>query len=99
MIELLLGHGFELLADLLGAFWIEELATFESLFDGALEIFERVRIELAELHVGIVEAALQKEIGESAHQVFGGEAEVVTGVAGVMNAFHRLIPFIAKPKS
>ena len=45
-------------------------------------------VELAELHVRIVEPAFEKEIREGAQQILGAEAEVVAGVAAIEDGFH-----------
>ena len=50
-----------------------------------LQIFEGVLVPLAERHVLCVEAALQQEIGERLQQIFGVDAEIFAGVAGVAN--------------
>ena len=42
-----------------------------------------------ELHVGIVEAALEKEIGERLHQILGIDAEIFPGVFGKLDPLHR----------
>jgi len=51
------------LADLFGAFLVEKVAALERFLNRALERIERVLVELAELHVGIVEAAFEEEVG------------------------------------
>ena len=53
-----------------------------------LEIFERVLVPLAELHGRILKTAFEEKIGQRFHQVFGAEAEIVTGVARVADRLH-----------
>jgi hypothetical protein len=78
-----------LLTDLLGALGIEHLAALERLLDGPLQLLQRVLVPLAEPHVGIVEAAFEKEVGQRLQQVLGAEAvKGVLDVFGVFNKFH-----------
>ena len=58
----------------------------------SLQVFERVLIELAELHVGVVEAAFEEEIRKGLHQVFGAEAEVLAGIARIAIPISLVIP-------
>jgi len=60
------------------------------------ERFERILIK-RKLAVGVLETALQKEVGERFHEVFGGEAEVLFGKLRVTYGPHKsveLLPFL-----
>ena len=69
---------------------VEELALFERLLDGLLQVLERVLVPLAEVHVLSVEAAFEEEIGERLQQVLGADAEVLAGVPRVVIHFMTL---------
>ena len=71
MFALLRRHLLQPLAHLLELLRVEQLAAFERVLDRLLQIFERVLVHLGKLHVGIVEAALQEEIGQRAQQILG----------------------------
>ena len=60
----------------------EKLPAFERLLNGPFEIFEALLIPLGELHVRIVEAALEEEIGQRLHQIVGIDAEIVAVIFG-----------------
>ena len=80
LVHLLRRQVLEALHHLLEAVVVEQLALFERLLDGLLQIFERVLVQLAEGHVLGVEAAFQQEIGERLQQILGVDAEVLAGV-------------------
>ena len=67
---------------------VEHLALLERPLYGVLQVLERVLVPLAEAHVLVLESALQEEIRESLQQIFGAEAEVVTGVFGIADPLH-----------
>src|SRR5205085_1068468 len=69
-------------------FVAEELAALERLLDSAFQVLERMLVELAEAHVLRVEAALQKVVGKRAQQVFGIDAEILSGIARVFDPLH-----------
>ncbi len=63
LLHLLGGESLQLLHHLLELLVAEHLPTFEGLLDGALQLLERMLVELAEAHALGVEAALQEIVG------------------------------------
>jgi len=59
-----------LLPDTFGAILVEQVALFKRLLNCFLQILERVLIPLAELHVRVLEPALEKKVGEGFEQIF-----------------------------
>ena len=58
----------------------KQFAAFERLLDGPLQVFEVCSIPLRELHVGVVKAAFEEEIGQRLHQILRVDAEIVAGI-------------------
>jgi hypothetical protein len=70
---------------------VEQLALFERLLDGVLEIFEVCSFHSLKGMYWIVEAASQEEIGQRLQQILGVDAEIFAGVFGVLDLFTKPI--------
>jgi hypothetical protein len=88
LVHLFRRHTLKRFLDALGLARIEHLALLERPLNSVLQIFECVLVPLAEAHVLVLKAALEKKVRERLQQVFGAEPEVVTGVFGVTDPLH-----------
>src|SRR4029079_10949831 len=73
---------------LLGLLRVEQLPAPQCLFDGFLQPLQRVLVELAELHVLILVAALEEKVRQRLHQIFSGDPEVLAGISRVVDPLH-----------
>ncbi len=69
LVQLFRRHRRQLLQHLLHLVVGEKLPAFERLLNGLFQVFEGLLIPLRELHVRIIETALQKKIGQRLHQI------------------------------
>ena len=66
----------------------EKLTAFERFLNGPFQVFEGLLVPFRELHVRVVEAALEKEIGQRLHQILGVDAEIIPGVFREFDPLH-----------
>src|SRR5581483_580908 len=64
---------------------VKKLPLLQSPLDSVLEIFQRMLVHLAELHVLRGETTLEKEVGKRLQEVFGPDTEIFTGEARIFN--------------